>query len=158
MRVLKVSLLGLLGLVLLLVLLFWLSAWLALDHERSHAQATEALSLFSGEQRGLVRIPANGYEFRARVAGFTASSADQPADQGRNLILLHGFPETSVMWQPLIERASQAGYRVVAFDQRGYSPGARPTELADYEVPHLVGRRLGGRRRRRLRALPPRGS
>jgi pimeloyl-ACP methyl ester carboxylesterase len=40
--------------------------------------------------------------------------------------LLHGFPETSIMWEPLLEKLSKAGYRVVAFDQRGYSPGARP--------------------------------
>lgn len=31
------------------------------------------------------------------------------------------------------------GFRVVAPDQRGYSPGARPPDVTDYAVPELVG-------------------
>ena len=53
-------------------------------------------------------------------------------------MLLHGFPETSAMYAPLIRAAADAGFRVIAFDQRGYSPGARPTDIASYEVPRLV--------------------
>ena len=57
---------------------------------------------------------------------------------GDPVILLHGFPETSAMWTPLIEAAASDGFRVVAFDQRGYSPGARPDDVAAYAVPALV--------------------
>jgi len=84
-----------------------------------NAEMTERLPLFDGSQDGLVRIRANSMEFRARVAGFGNT-------HGEGVILLHGFPETSIMWEPLLETLSKAGYRVVAFDQRGYSPGARP--------------------------------
>lgn len=80
---------------------------------------------------GLVRVPASGFEFRARVAGLSNS--------GPPLLLLHGFPETSAMWLPLIEAAAADGYRVVAFDQRGYSPGARPERVEAYLLPELVG-------------------
>jgi pimeloyl-ACP methyl ester carboxylesterase len=68
--------------------------------------------------------------FRARVAGLS--------NRGPGLILLHGFPETSLMWEPLAHAAASAGYRVVAFDQRGYSPGARPEGVAPYAAPELV--------------------
>jgi pimeloyl-ACP methyl ester carboxylesterase len=90
-----------------------------------HAEMTELLPLFDGSQRGLVRIRANSMEFRARVAGFDNRD-------GEGVILLHGFPETSIMWEPLLDKLSDAGFRVVAFDQRGYSPGARPFMQNDY--------------------------
>ena len=77
-------------------------------------------------QGDVVRVPANGFEFRARVAGLD--------NTGPGVVLLHGFPETSAMWQPLIELLASQGYRVVAFDQRGYSPGARPDDVASYAI------------------------
>ena len=42
------------------------------------------------------------------------------------------------MWLPLIELLADQGYRVVAFDQRGYSPGARPDDVASYAIAQLV--------------------
>ncbi len=70
-----------------------------------------------------------GMSFRARATG--------PAD-GRLVLLLHGFPQTLQSWSGVMERLAAAGYRAVAFDQRGYSPGARPAEVADYATAHLV--------------------
>jgi pimeloyl-ACP methyl ester carboxylesterase len=106
------------------------SAHLSLDRELHHTRATAALPLLGpGAPDGLVRIPARGFEYRARVANLSGS--------GSPLILLHGFPETSGMWEPLIDAAAAAGYRVVAFDQRGYSPGARPDRLEAYALPEL---------------------
>jgi pimeloyl-ACP methyl ester carboxylesterase len=77
----------------------------------------------------LVDIEANGYTFTARVAG--------PPD-GQPVILLHGFPQTSLSWTNQLSTLGDAGYRVVAPDQRGYSAKARPANVADYAVPHLV--------------------
>ena len=105
---------------------------LSLDWDREHTARTAALPLHSrASADGLVRIQANGMTFRARVAGLSGS--------GPGLILLHGFPETSAMWMPLMETAVAAGYRVLAFDQRGYSPGARPEGVESYLVPELIG-------------------
>ena len=42
------------------------------------------------------------------------------------------------MWIELIPVLVSEGYRVVAFDQRGYSPGVRPLDLQEYVVPELV--------------------
>jgi len=53
-------------------------------------------------------------------------------------ILLHGFPETSIMWAGLMERLGEEGYRCFAPDQRGYSPGARPGTVEDYQYRKLV--------------------
>ena len=107
------------------------SSRLSLDTEYGHARRAEALQPLSpGISRGLVQIRARDLSFRARVAGL---DGDGPA-----LLLLHGFPETSIMWDPLIESAERAGFRVVAFDQRGYSPLARPDGVDAYRLPELV--------------------
>ena len=59
--------------------------------------------------------------------------------EGRRVLLLHGFPQTSWAWRDELSALGRAGYRAVAPDQRGYCPGARPTEVADYATEHLVG-------------------
>jgi len=130
---LRILLLVLATLAVLPALIVWLGSQLTLDRSRAHARGTEAVPVYDGgalREPTLVRIAARGMHFRARVAGL---GADGPA-----LVLLHGFPETSIMWEPLIERAVAAGFQVVAFDQRGYSPGARPEGIEAYRVPVLV--------------------
>ncbi|WP_406732870.1 alpha/beta fold hydrolase [Streptomyces sp. NBC_01794] len=67
--------------------------------------------------------------FDAIVAG--------PPD-GRPVLLLHGFPQTRLVWQRQIAELAAHGYRVVAPDQRGYSPGARPDQPEDYRISVLV--------------------
>jgi pimeloyl-ACP methyl ester carboxylesterase len=75
-----------------------------------------------------LEIDANGLTFSAR--------ADGP-HEGRPVILLHGFPQSSWTWRDLLERLSQAGYRAVAPDQRGYSPRARPAGVPAYAMHRL---------------------
>lgn len=60
-----------------------------------------------------------------------------PAD-GAFVLLLHGWPEFADSWSAVLPGLGAAGYRAVAVDQRGYSPGARPPHIADYTVPQLV--------------------
>ena len=97
-----------------------------------HAEMTKSLPLFDRSRAGLVRIRASGMEFRARVAGFDNRD-------GEGVILLHGFPETSIIWEPMLEKLAKAGFRVIAFDQRGYSPGARPSRVSAYNSKKLAG-------------------
>ncbi|MFJ9852382.1 alpha/beta fold hydrolase [Streptomyces sp. NPDC101150] len=63
--------------------------------------------------------------------------ATGPAD-GELVLLLHGWPEFADSWSGVLPALGAAGYRAVAVDQRGYSPGARPSAIADYAVPELV--------------------
>ena len=60
-----------------------------------------------------------------------------PAD-GPVVLLLHGFPQSSHSWRLVAPGLADAGYRVVAPDQRGYSPGARPDGSQAYRLPRLV--------------------
>lgn len=112
------------------VLLF-LSAQFSLDRSFAHSRETDALPLLTESTKTvMVRIPVGDMFFRARVAGMD--------NQGPALILLHGFPETSIMWEPLIKRAASEGFRVVAYDHRGFSPGARPPDVNSYTIANYV--------------------
>ncbi len=62
---------------------------------------------------------------------------DGPED-GRPVLLLHGFPETSLSWASVTPLLTEAGLRTFAPDQLGYSPGARPDEVAAYSTPSLA--------------------
>ncbi|SFO92455.1 Pimeloyl-ACP methyl ester carboxylesterase [Geodermatophilus dictyosporus] len=63
--------------------------------------------------------------------------ADGPED-GRPVVLLHGFPETSASWAAVTPRLTEAGLRTYAVDQLGYSPGARPLDVDSYALTNLA--------------------
>lgn len=65
-----------------------------------------------------------------------------PAD-GEPVLLLHGFPECAWAWRYVQPALADAGYRSVAPDLRGYSPGARPADAGAYAIGALVGDVLG---------------
>jgi pimeloyl-ACP methyl ester carboxylesterase len=60
-----------------------------------------------------------------------------PAD-GDVVVLLHGFPQNRREWTAVAARLNDAGYRTLAPDQRGYSPGARPQGRRAYVQSELV--------------------
>eukprot|EP00747_Dinoflagellata_sp_TGD_P121998 gnl/TRDRNA2_/TRDRNA2_173529_c1_seq1.p1 gnl/TRDRNA2_/TRDRNA2_173529_c1~~gnl/TRDRNA2_/TRDRNA2_173529_c1_seq1.p1 ORF type:complete len:403 (-),score=45.52 gnl/TRDRNA2_/TRDRNA2_173529_c1_seq1:25-1233(-) len=74
---------------------------------------------------------ASGLTFNCRMSG--------PVD-GLGVILLHGFPEWSRFWIPLMEYwvESYRPYRAVACDLRGYSPKAAPPNIDAYHYDHLA--------------------
>src|ERR687898_770060 len=63
--------------------------------------------------------------------------ADGPED-GRPVLLLHGFPQTSLSWAAVTPLLTGAGLRTYAPDQLGYSPGARPAEVDAYSMQNLA--------------------
>src|SRR3954462_2422378 len=61
-----------------------------------------------------------------------------PAD-GPVVVLLHGYPENRTSWDAVTPLLVEAGFRVLAPDQRGYSPRARPKGRRAYATQHLAG-------------------
>src|SRR3954467_10460257 len=59
-------------------------------------------------------------------------------DDGRPVLLLHGFPETSASWARVTPLLTEAGLRTYAPDQPGDPPGARPAEVDAYAVTNLA--------------------
>lgn len=85
-------------------------------------------------------------------AGFTFDYSDSGPDDSHTddshtddrasdetVILLHGFPQSGRSWDRVTPLLVDAGYRVLAPDQRGYSPGARPRRRRDYTIELLTG-------------------
>src|SRR5437868_5079713 len=70
----------------------------------------------------------DGFSFDVTEAG---SSSDEL------IVLLHGFPESRASWTAVTPHLVQAGFRVLAPDQRGYSRGARPAARRAYTADKL---------------------
>ena len=73
------------------------------------------------------------------IGGLGFSTSIDGPDDGRTVLFLHGFPQTRHTWRDQLPALAMAGLRGVAPDQRGYSPGARPTDPAQYTTDLLVG-------------------
>jgi pimeloyl-ACP methyl ester carboxylesterase len=80
---------------------------------------------------------------QAEVGALTFEVAERGDPSGRALLLLHGFPQTHRCYDALADRLAPRGLRLLAPDQRGYSPGARPAEAAAYGMDELAGDALG---------------
>lgn len=72
---------------------------------------------------------------------FDATAAG-PVD-GELVFMLHGFPQSSYEFRNQIPAVAEMGFRVVAPDQRGYSPGARPASVEAYAISNLVADVVG---------------
>ncbi|WP_405021634.1 alpha/beta hydrolase (plasmid) [Kitasatospora sp. NBC_00070] len=81
-----------------------------------------------------VKIDLDGHSFDALAAG---------AKSGELVLLLHGFPEFSAIWDNELDSLAKAGFRALAVDQRGYSPSARPAAIEDYSIENMVSDSLG---------------
>jgi pimeloyl-ACP methyl ester carboxylesterase len=65
-----------------------------------------------------------------------------PVD-GPAVVLCHGFPECWYSWRHQLEVLGDAGYRVIAPDQRGYGTTDMPPSVDQYTQLHLVGDLVG---------------
>jgi epoxide hydrolase A/B len=63
--------------------------------------------------------------------------------QGPLVVLCHGFPESWYSWRHQISALAEAGYRVVAPDQRGYGQTTAPQAIESYNIFNLVGDIVG---------------
>jgi pimeloyl-ACP methyl ester carboxylesterase len=58
---------------------------------------------------------------------------------GPTVLLLHGWPDTSVLWDEVTPHLVSAGYRVAAPDLRGCGESDKPDDVELYRMHHLVG-------------------
>jgi len=72
------------------------------------------------------------------VQGFRFNALTEGPLDGEVVLFLHGFPEFADAWLDVMHPIAQAGFRAVAVDQRGYSPGARPQEVKNYAIEQLI--------------------
>jgi pimeloyl-ACP methyl ester carboxylesterase len=72
----------------------------------------------------ITTIAANGFDFLCRNSGLE--------NDGELVIFLHGFPESSIIWENILKKLAEKGYKCLAPNQRGYSEGARPQGIENY--------------------------
>lgn len=75
-------------------------------------------------------------EFLCRTAGL--------GPNGELIIFLHGFPESSIIWEKTTTKFADMGYRCLAPDQRGYydfhelDAGHWLTEFNEPEISKII--------------------
>lgn len=80
------------------------------------------------------RIATNGVEVTVHQAGDPANPT---------IVLSHGFPELAYSWRHQMLPLADAGYHVIAPNQRGYGHSTIPTDIADYSIDQLTGDLFG---------------
>src|ERR1700752_3797209 len=79
-------------------------------------------------------IDTNGVQLRVIEAG----------DRGAPVVILaHGFPELAYSWRHQIPVLAEAGYHVLAPDQRGYGGSSRPDAIEAYNIHELTADLVG---------------
>ena len=79
-------------------------------------------------------IAVNGVTLRVHEAGDPANPT---------VVLSHGFPELAYSWRHQMAPLAQAGFHVIAPDQRGYGHSSAPTDITDYGIGNLTDDLLG---------------
>ena len=106
---------------------------ISIDWKRSHKIKSGNFPNYENskiQEYPITNIVINDLEFRARILN--------PKATGEAIFLLHGFPQTSISWEPVFEALKNTNFRVIAYDQRGYSPNARPKNVSDYDTKNLI--------------------
>jgi pimeloyl-ACP methyl ester carboxylesterase len=80
-------------------------------------------------------VAVNGVELEVVEAGLH--------NRGPLVVLCHGFPELAYSWRHQIPALAEAGYRVVAPNQRGYGSSSRPADVDAYNMVHLTDDVIG---------------
>lgn len=73
-------------------------------------------------------------EIEIEVRGMTFTGLADGPDDGPLVMLLHGLPRNSWEWHHQIPGIAARGYRVVAYDLRGFCDGARPEGVEAYHL------------------------
>jgi pimeloyl-ACP methyl ester carboxylesterase len=59
------------------------------------------------------------------------------------VLLLHGFPDSRLLWRAQVPALAAAGFRVIAPDLRGFGDAPRPSDVRSYRRPFLIADVLG---------------
>lgn len=81
------------------------------------------------------------HQRQVKVGGGTLNLVDHGT--GEAVLFLHGFPDDWRLWRHQMAALSDAGYRVIALDQRGFGKSHKPQDVAEYEMPNLVADAVG---------------
>ncbi|MFZ1927461.1 MAG: alpha/beta hydrolase [Solirubrobacteraceae bacterium] len=58
--------------------------------------------------------------------------------EGRAVVLLHGFPDSSRLWRHQVTALANAGFKVIVPDMRGYGKSDKPADVGSYALQLLA--------------------
>ena len=64
----------------------------------------------------------------------TKVHVEDSGGSGRPVVLIHGWPLSAESWSEQVGPLSAAGYRVVAYDRRGFGRSDKPSKGYDYDT------------------------
>jgi pimeloyl-ACP methyl ester carboxylesterase len=73
-----------------------------------------------------------------RVAGDGVTLAVLDEGEGRPVLLLHGFPDSSHVWRDQVPALVKSGMRAIAPDLRGFGESEKPEAVEEYAVSRSV--------------------
>ena len=77
-------------------------------------------------------IAANGISINVQVAG-----------EGPPVLFLHGFPDSLHLWDAVLPHFVAAGYKVIAYDQRGFGQTDAPEGENSYKIDAIIDDAIG---------------
>ena len=80
------------------------------------------------------RVETNGVTLRVTETGERGAPV---------VVLCHGFPELAFTWRHQVQALADAGYHVLAPDQRGYGGSDKPAAVDAYNVAQLTADVVG---------------
>ena len=80
----------------------------------------------------MVDVYAGAWKVQSEAVSLT--TADIGPRGGTAVLMIHGFPDTAKLWRNQIPALTDAGYRVLAPDLRGFGRSDKPDDVADYHI------------------------
>ena len=77
-------------------------------------------------------VDANGVRLAVYEANGDPEGARPP------IVLVHGWPEIAYSWRNQLHALADAGFRVIAFDLKGFGKSDAPRDVALYDVEHMT--------------------
>ncbi|MCU1426842.1 MAG: putative hydrolase or acyltransferase of alpha/beta superfamily [Actinomycetia bacterium] len=81
----------------------------------------------SGAEVSISQFEVNGIRLNVLVEG-----------EGEPVVLLHGWPDSHLVWRKQVPALVAAGRRVIAPDLRGFGESDKPEGVEPYAIPHLL--------------------
>ncbi len=87
-----------------------------------------------GAVAGALGVSAAGAATDTEDADTVRLHIEDSGGTGRPVVLIHGWPLTAQAWEPQVSALQAAGYRVVAYDRRGFGRSDKPQSGYSYDV------------------------
>lgn len=87
-----------------------------------------------GAAAGAATSPEDATSADATPDGTVRLHIEDSGGDGRAVVLIHGWPLSAQAWALQVPVLKAAGYRVVAYDRRGFGRSDKPASAYDYDV------------------------